>query len=204
MSTFLDSLLIGVQWITTWLLVHHLALWFGRRDQRQHLWVAAWCVVAATHQGGRLLHYETTDPEVALLAVRICAASVAMSAVVGIGAIRSLVGDQGKSRKAQVLSAISVGIAALVLFTPTFFAEVAGTWTDPVGRRMIWIAPTAAGVLWVPWGLACLGYVLRALQRATHLPHIERMMIAAVLVIYVAGAATVRRWGHTTGVRSRG
>lgn len=183
----MTQLLVGLHWITTWLLIHHLALWFGRRDQKLNLWVAAWCAVAAAHQGARTLHYGTVDPDTAVLAVRIGAAAVAASGIVGIGAVRALVGKPRWTRVDFGLGAVSVLLFVLVLSTPLFFSQVQGLRVDPVGRELLWVAQSPAGLIWVPWGLACLGRVLLLLRRATHLPQVERGMIAAALVVYVAG-----------------
>jgi two-component system, sensor histidine kinase and response regulator len=185
----ITGLLVGIQWITTYLLVHHLALWLGRRDQRLHLWVAAWCAVAATHQGGRMLHYQTTDPATALLAVQVSAAAVALSGVVGICAIRSLTGNREPSAAARVLIGCSVLLAALVLTTPWFFdmPTLASTWTDPVGREVLWVPPGDLQLVWFPWGIGCLAYTLRCVHHAEGLPRVERQMVMAAIVIYVSG-----------------
>jgi two-component system NtrC family sensor kinase len=161
-----------------------LHLWFARRGEREHAWVALWAILAVLFQAGRLLHIESQDPATAVRLARLSVGLSPLMIAALISFARNLAGIPTSRGVALSFWGTSVGAAAAIAFTPYMFPEAHGFRVDPFGQAYIGVPGSPwLGVLGI-YLLVVLGWLTHTLGRAPSLAAGERRGLVASLGAY--------------------
>jgi PAS domain S-box-containing protein len=161
-----------------------LHLWFARRGDREHAWVALWAILAVLFQAGRLLHIESRDPESAVLLARLSVGLSPLMIAALLSFTRNLVGIPTSRAVGRSFWGASLAAGAAIAFTPYMLPAAHGFRSDPFGQAYIGVPGSPwLGVLGV-YLLFVLGWLTHALSRAQNLTPGERRVVVASLGAY--------------------
>jgi len=151
-------------------------------------WIAGWAFFAACFLGARIVQMATTDPELAVLSMRVCAAIAPAMISLLVLVTSELTGRAVSPRMRRVLLAFSLAVAGLSLCTPWVLNDEAERRLDFFGSSYLEPrgGPGLALIAFATYG--AVGWALRALVRTDALSAGERMALGASLVLYAAMA----------------
>ena len=171
--------------LTVYLGAHHLSVWLGRRDEKLHLWIAAWCAGSCVAVIGHLMHATAASVPEAASGLSIATAAVFPLAVCLVGFVRCLTNERQAAWLMPALwiwGSLGIGVS---LATDWLFTGVAKPWVDVTGQTWIWIVPGPGLPVLAAMTLGLLMYCVRLLQRAESVDRGTRYIVLAGFVVYV-------------------
>jgi signal transduction histidine kinase/CheY-like chemotaxis protein len=172
--------------VLAYLGVHHLGLWWGRRSESLHLWVAAWCGDGVLSVAGRYVYRTAREPEAALFGLRLLFATGLLLGFLIVGITRRLAERPSRPRAMPAFGALTGVLALGALTTPLFVGHAPYIRTDVLGQRHWATHALPANPLMALYAIGVFLYCAGVLRRAPRLETGERRAFlagAAVLLV---------------------
>ena len=170
---------------TIYFATHHIAVWAARREERLHLWIAAWCFGSTVAATGRLIQYLAEDGAVASFGMRMSTSAVFPLGLLVVLVCRSFVKERRKPMLVPGLAVAAAVLFSLCWFTDAFVTTSTRPWTDALGQTYLWVDPGPLVLLLGPWGIGLLVYAVIVVLRAKPAPSGSRLLLWAA-VGYIA------------------
>ncbi len=182
----LPAVLLVLMGVAGMVMIAHLTLWFDRRSEELHLWVAGWCANSVLFLLGRYVQITTVDPARVILGSRIAMSAAVLLMLLTVGLARALA-NRPCSRRFTV--AITTGTAALLVmhFTwPVFLRNEIYLRADLFGERYLALRPGPWLVAFGPLIFGVFLYAFVIILRAQDLERSERRAILVGFSVYAA------------------
>ena len=160
---------------------------FARRMPASR-WLTAWALVATGFIAARATQISTAEPEVAVLAARVCGALSPFMLWLLFRFIVALTGEVFSLRTRVALFCAAAAFSGLALFTNAVVTDRIGPGLDFFGKPYLAVRG-GPGLGLLALGIyGALGWSVRALYRAKTLDPTERKVLISALSVYVAMA----------------
>lgn len=180
--------LLPVAGIVAYLAVLHLSFWQMRREDRLHLWVAAWFTVSLAFVVARYLQLQQLQPDDIPLLVRVQITCAACFCYVGVGLANSLTPDRDSrfTHRLAILAAAVLTVltwATSLVVTPTVYLH-----ESAVDSSFFALRPGRFISLLAALSLGLLIYGLRRIQQSPLLTRRQKRLLTLGFVLSVAFA----------------
>ena len=185
-----------------------LHLWLARGAPPSICWVGVWAAFSFAFAAARLVQMDTSDPDVAVAAARVYAATAPLLLWSVCRLVLSIVERPARRFEVGAANAVSFGCAALALATPWFVGAQTVPSVDSFGQTYLGVSGGPGMPILGLHNVLALAWSSRELYRSTHLEPAQRRWLLGSLSVYAAmGAVTFASslgWLVSAGVAEAG